>query len=239
MTRHAVFWIYARAPHAFCMPKYRVNPVLPRATVRQSPLLLTPVTRSLYLWELWKILASTPSPRRLLLLVINQLHERKEDSLPACDVNAWGMALHCWLVTSSAGLSVMISLPRAHPEPHLGHTRKTHLFRTIIQHTRQWLLVQTREEETNAPSSSCVVHCPPRDSASWVSSVPEALTACSSTQMRTWGTLWRVLHISHGPNQKLSFPLFFRGLKATDITGYKAAEQMWTPISSLGKQEQE
>lgn len=217
------------------MPKHRESPVLPPAIVRQPPLLLTSVTRSLYLWELWKILVSIPSHRRLLLLVINQSHERKKDSLPACDVNAWGMACHCWLVTSlcRALCNNIIVYGTSWASP--GPSHET-LFSGPSYNTQHcWW----RPEKRGGKCSLlflCRSLSSTRSSFLWVSSISEALTCWTSIQIHTCGTLRRVLHISHGPNQKLPFPLFFRGLKANDIPGYKAVEQMWTPISSLGKQ---
>lgn len=225
------------------MPKHRVSPVLPPAIVRQPPLLLTSVTRSLYLWELWKILVSIPSPRRLLLLMINQSHERKKDSLPACNVNAWGMALHCWLVTSlcRALCNNIIVYGTSWTSP--GPNQETPSFQDphTTHNTRQWLLVETREERRQMlPPLLCRSLSSTQSSFLWVSSISEALTCWTSTHphgcthvehYREYCTYHMVLTRSY---PSLCFSEDWKQMISQVI--YKAAEQIWTPISSLGKQ---
>lgn len=58
--------------------------VLPTASVRQSPLLLTFVTRFLYLWELWKNHGINSSTWEVASLGVNQSYGEggKTPSLP-------------------------------------------------------------------------------------------------------------------------------------------------------------
>lgn len=104
---------------------------LPTASVRQSPLLLTFVTRFLYLWELWKNHGINSSTWEVASLGINQSYGGKRLPHCQCILDAWpGIT---GLSPPSAGLSVMIWLLRAHPGPHLGHTWKAHFSEGIIR----------------------------------------------------------------------------------------------------------
>lgn len=73
--------------------------VLPTASVRQSPLLLTFVTRFLYLWELWKNHGINSSTWEVASLGVNQSYgEGGEDSLTASACVMHGLAsLACHL----------------------------------------------------------------------------------------------------------------------------------------------